>query len=160
MNAVVFGRMVTFSLQNMRSSVPEFDEWYEGVRERMRRDKVMSFFWDLRTKVEKQAEEHTLAGVEINFNGAVDRKHLGNPPPGAKGFFMGDAQGRSGWDVELEDGTVTQYFVAMPPSVIKRIAVFFNAPEDFGFAKADDLIELYLSKLGQVLDEAEEKFGT
>lgn len=41
MNAVAFARMVSFSLQNMRSSVAEFDDWYGKKQNEMRNDILM-----------------------------------------------------------------------------------------------------------------------
>src|SRR5262249_17042181 len=64
-NAVVFGRMVTFALQNLRSIVPDFDEWYAPHQEAMRSDPLMKYFSDLRTEIEKKTDTPTRVSTHI-----------------------------------------------------------------------------------------------
>jgi hypothetical protein len=72
-DAVVFGRMVTFALQNLRSVVPEFDGWYQAKQEEMKSDPLMRYFYQLRTKIETQVGRHTSSSVHIKqlFNNFI-----------------------------------------------------------------------------------------
>lgn len=59
-NAVVFGRMVTFALQNLRSIIPEFDQWYAPKQEQLRADPLARYFYELlTTEIEKKVGRHT-----------------------------------------------------------------------------------------------------
>ena len=55
-NLIVFGRSVTFVLQNLRTVVGKerFDLWYEPHQESMKQDVVMKYFVKLRNELEKQ----------------------------------------------------------------------------------------------------------
>src|SRR4029079_8468340 len=55
-NAVVFGRNVTWALQNLKDAVPEFQAWYEARQEEMRADPLMKYFVEVRNGIEKQAQ--------------------------------------------------------------------------------------------------------
>jgi hypothetical protein len=46
---VVFGRSVTFQLQNEFKHYPGFDDWYEPLRTKMKEDKLCLFFHEART---------------------------------------------------------------------------------------------------------------
>ena len=52
LGVVVFGRSMTFVMQNLRTHEREaFDSWYAPWREEMKGDPLMRYFNDLRTKV-------------------------------------------------------------------------------------------------------------
>jgi hypothetical protein len=105
-NAVVFGRMVTFALQNLRSIANDFDEWYRPKQEEMRADPLMRYFHELRTKIEKCAGKHIYASGHINLlrlPNDIDR--FQPAPPNAVGFFIGDENGGSGWIIRSFDGS-------------------------------------------------------
>src|ERR1700754_2975461 len=55
-NLIVFGRSVTFVLQNLRSVVgeDEFDRWYKPHQEEMKSSPLMRYFVDARNMLEKQ----------------------------------------------------------------------------------------------------------
>src|ERR1700737_1788713 len=97
-NAVVFGRMTTFALQNMRSEVEGFDEGYNDVQTGLAADPLMKFFKDMRTEIEHTAEEVAHRGFKVQRLSVSDIFNLPRPP-GAVGFFIGDATGGSGWEV-------------------------------------------------------------
>ena len=50
-NVVVFGRSVTFVLQNLRSIEPKFEAWYQPYVLKMSSDELMSFLKELRNEV-------------------------------------------------------------------------------------------------------------
>ena len=49
-----------------------------------------------------------------NFNTSTDMEKIGNPPPNAKSFFIGDPIGGIGWIVELPDGTNEKFYGNLP----------------------------------------------
>jgi hypothetical protein len=52
---VTFGHATTQALQNLRSTEGDaFDEWYAPIREAMRNDALMRFFWTLRSRILKK----------------------------------------------------------------------------------------------------------
>ncbi|TIP28766.1 MAG: hypothetical protein E5X67_10115 [Mesorhizobium sp.] len=65
MNAVVFGRMVTLSLQNMRNDVEGFDAWYQPHQAAMEGDPMMTFFVKLRNTIEKQVRHPGTLRVKL-----------------------------------------------------------------------------------------------
>lgn len=158
MNAVVFGRMVTFALQNMRSTVPEFDDWYNAKREDMRADSLMSFFYQLRTEIEKQTHEHTRAQTDIVSFSASMLARFHPAPPDAAGFFIGDQNGGSGWEIRRPDGSVEKYYVDMPPEIAKSDLLMKAVPPPFNEVPAHILLEEYLNKLQGLIDEAKDRF--
>ena len=84
------------------------------------------------------------------------------PPPGAKSFFIGDQIGGSGWKVELPDGSVARYYVAIPsdlPNFDLSIKVYLSeAPEQFHGTPVEELCEKYISYLNGMVQEAKRHF--
>jgi hypothetical protein len=63
-NIVVWGRTVTFVLQNLRSAVgQEFDEWYQPFVEEMKKDQLLVEFKDARNDLEKQGKLNLQGGL-------------------------------------------------------------------------------------------------
>ena len=57
-----------------------------------------------------------LRSIESDFDAWYERYRIpedltrfGPPPPNAKGFFIGDNLGGSGWEVKLPDGSIEKY---------------------------------------------------
>ena len=90
-----------------------------------------------------------------------------NPPPGAKGFFIGDQLGGSGWEVELPDGTVAKYYVTVPDHLQDNIRIRFHfrdAPRTHGGQVLQDtsverLAQLYIEYLRNIVAEARAQFS-
>lgn len=40
--------------------------------------------------------------------------HMGEPPPGATTFIVGDPNGGNGWLVQKPDGTAEMFYVELP----------------------------------------------
>lgn len=163
-NLIVFGRSVTFVLQNLRSAVTagEFDEWYTPRQEAMKASPLMRYFVDARNALEKQGKLSVSTSGHINSFSTGDMRKFGRPPPNAGTFFMGDQLGGTGWTVELPDGSTLKYYVELPESV----GVFKQQFSDFPVAKApeladksvDDLCRTYLSELAQLVADARNRF--
>lgn len=158
MNAVVFGRAVTFALQNLRSVRPDFDEWYEPKMQEMKSDPLLKYFADLRTTIEKTTENITSKGYALNFNSAQLAAEFGKPPPGAYMKFICDSLGRSGWRVKTSDGEIVEYYVSLPESMVRPVLFLAKAPQDYENMKATELVKIYLDKLTDLLKLARAHF--
>jgi hypothetical protein len=159
-NAVVFGRMVTFALQNLRSVVEGFDAWYEPKKEEMKKDPLMNYFHELRTDIEKRTEAHTAVSTTIKSFSTSDIARFQPAPPGATAFFIGDQNGGSGWQVKLADGTIEKYYIDLPPDIGEVTMHLPKAPEPYQDVSATKLVEKYLSYLDGLIVEAKKRFGT
>ena len=128
-NLAVFGRSVTFVIQNLKTPVgsDRFDAWYEPIREKMQADVLMKYFVTLRNEILKQGKLPVSTSASLNFSSS-DMKKLGTPPPGAIGFFIGDQTGGSGWEIELPDGKKEKYYVELPESMAKVQQHFSELP--------------------------------
>lgn len=158
MNAVVFGRMATFQLQNLRSIIPDYDDWYGPKQDEMRADPLMKYFCDLRNRIEKQkASRLTVQSGTINFKSA-DMEQFLPAPSGAVSFFMGDQMGRSGWDIVGPDGQTEKYYIEVPKEILDFNAHFRDAPEALERRPAEELLAEYLDKVGAVVADARSRF--
>jgi hypothetical protein len=118
-NVAVFGRSVTFILQNLRKAEPTFDDWYQPRVDVMKNDELCRFFVDLRNTIEKVGDVSIRAGrFHIrSFDFALDMSRLPPAPPNAKGMFMGDQAGRSGWEVQMPDGSTEHFYFDLPEDI-------------------------------------------
>jgi hypothetical protein len=161
-NLIVFGRSVTWVLQNLRSVIGEdFDHWYLPEQEKLKNDPIMRYFVKARNELEKQGKLNVVTRAKLHFS-TEDIRKLGPPPPRAKAFFIGDQFGGSGWEVELPDGSKEKYYVELPVGMGELRQRFSNftesgAPELNG-KSVEELCEIYLERLEMLLDGAIERF--
>jgi hypothetical protein len=166
-NVAVFGRSVTFVLQNLRSTNAEaFNRWYAPHQEVMGKDALLVYFRNLRNEILKEGGPKQTADHYIEHLNTVDLAPLmAQAPPGAKAFFVGDSLGGSGWEVELADGSTEKYYVQLPSAVKMESTLHFPDPprEHLGMLITDtslqNLARLYIAYLSSLLDEAEAEFG-
>lgn len=162
-NLIVFGRSVTWVLQNLRSVIKEeFDHWYEPEQEKMKNDPLMRYFVSARNELEKQGKLSVATSARIHSFSMGDIGKFGPPPPGAKSFFMGNQFGGSGWEVEMPDGTKEKYYVELPAEIGEIKQHFINFPEvedpELKGKSVEEFCEIYLSRLEMLLDGARERF--
>lgn len=161
-NVIVFGRAVTFALQNLSSAAPDFDAWYEPRRQGMREDPVASYFSELRTKIEKQAQGvPTTVTAHINFHTNRDMKYFYPKPDNATSLVIGDRNGGAGWVIKTESGVDEMYYVDLPPSVLTVHLGLSGAPALPGnqHPSAADLASAYLDGVAILIRDARERFG-
>lgn len=160
-NVAVFGRAVTNVLQTLRSVVTDFDAWYQPHVEAMRKDELMSFFYRIRSEILKEGSLRLSTSMTLSGNPMAFLNHF-EKPPGAKGFFIGDNIGGSGWEVETSEGVAEKFYVNLPsdlPGLKVDMKVHFaDAPVSFSGTSANELCERYLEKLQSLLDDAKAKF--
>lgn len=156
-NVVVFGRMVTFALQNLRSACPDFDEWYAEKVTEMKADPLMRYLHELRTTIEKKASTPVQTSAYIRSFSSGDISRFQPAPPGAKDFFIGDRAGGSGWMVQTEHGE-EPYYVELPPDIGEVHLHLEGAPTEYEGRPAAELLSTYLEKLNALVREAHHKF--
>ncbi|EJM70451.1 hypothetical protein PMI29_01612 [Pseudomonas sp. GM49] len=160
-NLVVFGRSVTFVIQNLSSVVDDFNGWYAPIQKELASSPVMNYFKELRNEVLKQGRLETGISGSASFSGDELMKQ-GKRPFGAKGFIIGDMYGGSGWIVELPDGSEITYYVDLPKTIGDFKLVFSNIPEKFksaiGETSVEKLAEDYLKSLAEIIDSCRSNF--
>ena len=177
----VEGRSITNILQNLRSKVNNFDDWYQDKENEMRNDPLLRFFYQLRTETLKrgvdkiggvQVKPQPNSSIQINQkgftvttvleNGEV-RKILHPKPDNTVGTFMGDQNGGSGFVVKMPDGREKKHYVFIPPDAAD-ISVFFKDPpkehmdKELNNSNPRVLCRLYYGYLKHLCNEAKEKF--
>lgn len=164
-NLVVFGRSVTFVLQNLKTPLGEdsFNKWYLPNQERMKNDILMKYFVKLRNEILKEGKLPLSVSVEAKQLNLSDlQSRLGTPPPGAVGYFIGDKTGGSGWEIELPDGSKIPYYVGAPEDMVKVTQHFSElpVPDDDELKKEpiEHLCQRYLLELEKLIDSAREEF--
>ncbi|MFK4807832.1 hypothetical protein ACI3KX_18380 [Microbacterium sp. ZW CA_36] len=127
-NGVSNGRSLTFVLQNLRSRVADFNACYAPIQAGLRADPTARFCHDLRSKIEKQGHhggaQNTLHAWELNT-----RDLLAAAPPGTTGMFIADHLSRSGWNVEMPDGTERVVYFTIPAPVASTSPLLEGAPD-------------------------------
>jgi hypothetical protein len=163
-NVLVFGRSVTFVLQNLRSIESSFDDWYEPHLAKMKADPVMQYFKDARNNLEKQGRIDVKTSVSINaLNDETMKLMQKTKPPGAKAMFIGDQLGGSGWEVELQDGETLSYYVDLPIEigVVEQSFILPNSGK-FNSLKNKSTFELtehFLGVLSEIVNDANRTFA-
>jgi hypothetical protein len=153
-NAVTSGRSVTFVLQGLGNKVGGAADWYADVQERLKADPVCRWFVQVRNDIEKQGTAGATSSF-ASFSGSLAALHR-QAPPNTTLTFVADNLGRSGWEVELADGTTHTVYFQLPER-LGRVEMFVqDAP---GGRPVAELLEHYLSTLESVVVEAEQKFG-
>ncbi len=161
-NLVVFGRSVTFVLQNLRSIEPEFDSWYEPFVNEMNSNPLMKFFVDLRNKILKTGELkiHHVTSFSGNPFGLIERSKPA--PPNARSFIIQDEIGGCGWEVELLGGSTEMYYVEVPADIpnfnLSITTYFLGVPEQFDDVSIEQLCEKYILYLEKLVNEAKQRF--
>lgn len=164
-NLLVFGRSVTFVLQNLRSvNQPEFDAWYEVEKRELQGNALARYFVEARNELEKQGKLSVGTRTYINSFSGGDISKFGPPPAGAKCFFIGDNLGGSGWEVNLGGDQIEKYYVELPQSIGSVTQHFTNLPSAADPALSGSTIEelcgRYVSLLTELVQRAHTHFGS
>jgi hypothetical protein len=159
MNAVVFARMVTFSLQNMSDDVTGWKDWYAVQQEEMKSDAAMKFFVGLRNEIEKTVNATVTMSTYIASFSTNDIAKFDPAPPGATSFVIGSSQhgGASGWIVPTSAGE-DLYVVEIPESIATTTMQFIDAPEHLSGQDVRVIVRTHLEKLKSLVSAARERF--
>ena len=166
-NVAVFGRSVTLILQTLRSVDREaFDEWYEPWKREMAEDRLFAYFTRLRNEILKEGPPQLSSSMYIESLNTADLAPLmADPPPGARGWFMGDNLGGSGWEVVLPDGSVAKYYMDLPEEIQVNITLHLPEPpsahagQQLTDTSIGTLARLYLDYLSKLVEAAERRFA-
>lgn len=164
-NVLVFGRSVTFVIQNLKSIVGEhrFNAWYQPIQDALRANPLMKYFVEARNNLEKQGRlDVSVGGIVRNFSGS-DLQKLEQPPFQASSFFMGDETGGSGWEMDIGDGETIKYYIAIPESIGQFNQVFHSLPENIPSElrnlPVEKLCEIYLDEMAKLVAGAKKEFS-
>lgn len=156
--AITYGRSVTLVVQTLKNSVDGFDAWYAPIRQSLADDPVAKWFVDRRNSILKEGtvgETTNATHIEILDDHGISEL-MEKAPPGTTQLFIGDALGRSGWTVQLPDGTTEQVYFSLPSKIGWSEMNIKDAP---GGAKLDDLLEDWLSSLEDIVNRAFTEYG-
>lgn len=159
-NLIVFGRSVSFVIQNLSSAADGFDEWYAQEQAAMKANPLMRFMNDARTEILKQGKLNVHSATSLSGFSTRDIPY-DSAPPGAVGFFVGDILGGCGWEVELPDGSKQRYYVDVPRNVTMS-QHFSDIPID-KFPELEGLTieeaaQRYLDEMAALLKRAQAQF--
>jgi len=157
-SVAVFGRSVTFILQNLRSKVNNFDLWYGPYVEEMNKDPLMARFKDIRNSIEKEGVDDVVSTTYVK---RLDQSILVRmpAPPGCIGYFFGDRYGRSGFNIKLPDGTADIIYFDPGKFSLTSVSTMKKAPTkhlgaDVSNQTLHGLCKLYLNYLEAMLENA------
>lgn len=126
-NFIVFGRSVTYALQNLKTPLGDlFNKWYAVQQAEMSANPVCKHMNTMRNEILKEGK----LGVETytKLQGSVPQLgDLPPGPPGATSFFAGDELGGSGWLVPQPDGSIAKYYTKLDLGNVEVGQVFTNA---------------------------------
>jgi hypothetical protein len=145
-NVAVFGCMVTFATNNLRSVVDGFEVWDVDMKAKHFGAPECKYMYELRNVIEKQARTPVSMSAHISSFNTNDINRFPRPS-GATSFFIGDQNGGSGWMVPDGKGNETAYYVALPSDIG---SVWLNLPE-FEGRNATEVAGIYLGSLESYL---------
>jgi hypothetical protein len=179
---IVDGRAITNILQNLRGSIPNFDEWYQPYVTEMENDELLRFFYKVRSEILKKGDDHIVQagghldsrqnftsisdkGIEIQIrqpNGEFRHEFIPKPP-NAKHAFLNDREGGCGWVVVNPDGSETKKYVNVPSDIYVAFFKFRNPPKkhlgrDISKLGAEEMCDLYVKYLVTLVKEAKNTF--
>lgn len=133
----------------------------------MRNDELLRYFYQLRSEILKEGRLQTTFEMHTRFTGDDIGLLLRNPPPGAKRFVMGDSIGGNCWEIELPDGSVEKYYVALPERLAQNTTTWYNFPdpplthagEQLQDTSVENLARLYIEYMRDLLGEARLQFA-
>jgi hypothetical protein len=161
-NVIVWTRAVTPIVQQLRSRVDGFEEWYGPWRSEMEDDPMLKYLYDLRNVVLKEGGLPPISSaLHIARLSSAD---LPPAPPGARSFFIGDPLGGIGWEVDLPDGTTGKVYVALPTEMAQSWHGFADIPAThLGQPLIDRSLEnvcrLYVEYLDRLIASAASTFA-
>ena len=162
-DAVVYGRAVTNVLENLRSIEPDFEQWYDGWRIKLKDDPISSYLYKLRSQILKQGRVATSVTLSFDvLSSSMIAGAMRDRPFGAKGFVIGDDLGGSGWEVAKSHGETEIQYVpsSLEPGIGKRVEFHFvDAPENIRRISVNRICGHYIDLMTAIVDDAWNRFG-
>ncbi len=120
-----------------------------------------NFFYKKRSEILKEGKLNTYSSVILSGNPMLLLQKY-TKPPRAKGFFIGDPIGGSGWRIEMSDGTIERYYVELPekiPGLDLNVTLHFtDLEEGFRTLPIQKLCQRYYDYLEKMVTDAKRKF--
>lgn len=168
--AIVFARSVTFCLQSEYRHKPDFDRWYLGKQEAMKKDPIFAFFRDKRNYILKEgsASVHKAVSVAIEehvgVSDFVEIKVIRGQPWYRRSpkilwedFRVAIMKPIRRWLWQRE--TKRRHLQLQKQSKVEVTeSLFFDEPK-WRDCPACDLLQEYLNNLEQIIAEAEIRFN-
>jgi hypothetical protein len=165
---VIATREVTFALQRMAGVADlgeKWPDWYATYQDEMRGDPLLRAFHQLRDYFAKQGGMSP-GGISVHIGhlNTQEIRYYFLEPRWAKGFFIGDRMGRSGWEIQ-RPGEKTEYrYVDLPARWGIEVSFLLDDPperhlgQDIRDKPIDELAELVITYFEQLVDAAEAEF--
>lgn len=113
-NVAVFGRMVTFATNNLRSQVEGFEVWDADAKLRHLSNDECRYMVKIRNVIEKEARTPVATNAYVR-EFSMDVLNRFPHPPGARSFFIGDRNGGTGWMI-LDENNEENTLLCRAPS--------------------------------------------
>jgi hypothetical protein len=168
--AIVFARSVTFCLQSEYRHKPDFDSWYLGKQEAMKKDPIFAFFRDKRNYVLKEgsADVHKVVSVSIEehvaLSDSVEIKIIRGQPWYRRSpkILWEDLRAAIMKPIRRwlwQRKTKRQHLqLQRRPKVVEVTESFLFDDPKWKDCPASDFLQEYLNKLEQIVAEAEIRF--
>jgi hypothetical protein len=159
--AIEFARGVGEALRHLKTRVDGYEDWWSAAKGRHLDHPVCKYLYDLRTEVFHDGTLKTgrMSVVrDLRFGPNSEMSFGGQsvvPPAGFKSLAFGDSEGRDGW-VDPATGKIARP-IDVPGSV--TYLSFADAPPEFRYRPATDSLDFYLSRLGDLIEDAEKAFA-
>jgi hypothetical protein len=158
-NVGLFGPLVPTAVERLRHVTPDFAVWFAPYRAALDTNLDVRRFAAFRERVGKiEASSSRFAGWLGGRGGRMlpsRKKDLGQKPPNATRFFLGDGRGGAGWEIRLPDGTGQKFYVELP----ELLTVTLFEGERVGPRSIPQLCTEYVDVLRRLVHDAREQFG-
>lgn len=171
-NILIWSRIVINETENLRSvDRTKFEKWYApyrmslfGTDGSIEPDPLLDYFIEVRNELEHRGTLKVRRVTKIkHLTLPQDALKYGPPPSGAKGFFIEDELGGSGWIVELPDGNKVKLYVDFPREQVETYLLPHAHPtkhlgKDIKGKTVEEMAEMYVSYLDKMIQSALNEF--
>ncbi len=171
-NLLIWSRILINETENMKSfDKARFEKWYAPYRRELfkvsdaeKPDPLLDYFINARNELEHRGTINVGRVTHVkHLSLPQDALKLGPPPIGAKGFFIGDELGGSGWMVELPDGNKGKLYVEfsreqVETSLLPQAHPTKHLGKDIKRKTVEEMAEMYVSYLGRMIQSAINEF--
>jgi hypothetical protein len=170
-NLVVWGRVVTNTLQKLKSATADraaVAAWWKPYSDELSDDPEFKYLYDLRNQIDHEGAigqlSHVMEIGRLSLNPAEIAKT--RPPiQGNASFFVGDQWGGSGWRITQGDGTVVTFYMSLPKEWAEDVTTTLHFTEPTTSqgiqppaTSIEAILTRYVAYLGKLMDDAAQRF--